>query len=208
MIDHQGTRIPQSLADIVDPAHSCLVVWDVQRALTARIFDQAEYLGRLAPLISALRARMPVAYTRITPLPAAYQGAWNLYNQMRRQGVDHPSKLKPFMVPGSQDHEFPAEIAPQPGDLVLDKTSPNLFLGTRFETLMRHRGIGTLLFAGIATEFGVETSARDAGARGFFPVVLRDAVSSMDREAHERALLALSRQAVVASGAEVLAALA
>ncbi|HXC64597.1 MAG TPA: isochorismatase family cysteine hydrolase [bacterium] len=203
----QGMEIPENLAEIVDPKHSCLVVWDVQLALTGRVFDKDSYLQRLGPFVSALRGRMPVAYTRITPLDLAFQGAWNIYGQMRRMGVDDPAQLKPFLVPGTPPHSIAPEVAPQPGDLVLDKTSPNLFLGTRFETLMRHRGVRTLLFTGISTEVGIETSARDAGARGFFPVVVKDGVSSMDKDAHERSLLSLGRAALVADMAEITTAL-
>jgi nicotinamidase-related amidase len=203
----KGMDIPETLAEIVDPIRSCLVVWDVQLALTGRVFDKDSYLGRLGPFVSALRARMPVAYSRITPPAPAYQGAWNIYSQMRRMGVDDPAQLKPFLVPGTPAHAIAPEVAPQEGDLVLDKTSPNLFLGTRFETFMRLRGVRTLIFTGISTEVGIETSARDASARGFFPVVVRDGVSSMDQEAHERSLIYLSRAAVVADMAEIVQAL-
>ena len=199
--------IPETLAEIVDPRHSCLVVWDVQVALTSRIFDQATYLARLAPFVAGLRRRLPVAYTLITPLPMAYQGAWNTYAMMRRMGLSDPAQLKPFLVPGSPEHAVPAAVAPQPGDLVLEKSSANIFLGTRFETLMRLRGVQTLIFTGIATEAGIETSARDAAARGFFPVVVSDGVSSMDQAAHERSLLSLAKAAIVTDMAAIQAAL-
>ena len=92
-------------------------------------------------------------------------------------------------------------------DLVLEKSSANIFLGTRFETLMRLRGVQTLIFTGIATEAGIETSARDAAARGFFPVVVSDGVSSMDQAAHERSLLSLAKAAIVTDMAAIQAAL-
>ena len=202
-----GIEIPENLAEIVDPKRSCLVVWDVQVALTGRIFDQDSFLQRLGPFVAALRRRMPVAYTRISPTDLAYAGSWGLYSQMRRMGIQDPAQLTPFLVPGTPAHAIAQEVAPQEGDLVIDKATPNLFLGTRFETMMRHRGVRTLIFIGISTEVGVETSARDASARGFFPVVVKDGVSSMDREAHERSLLNLARLAVVEESAAVLAAL-
>lgn len=66
------------------------------------------------------------------------------------------------------------------------------------------RGITTLIFTGIATEFGVESSARDASNRGFYPVVVSDCVSSMDKEAHERSLKNLDKLAIVKSSGELL----
>jgi nicotinamidase-related amidase len=203
-----ATAIPETLAEIVDPKHSCLVVWDVQNALVGRVFDQDSYVARLAPFVAELRAKLPVAYTLITPLPPAFQGAWNTYSAMRRMGVSDPAQLKPFLVPGTPAYQVPEALAPQPQDLVLPKSSPNLFLGTRFEMLMRLRGIQTLIFTGIATEMGIESSARDAGARGFFPVVVSDGVSSMDQAAHDRSLLNLAKTAIVADMAAIRAALA
>ncbi len=199
--------IPETLAEIVDPRHSCLVVWDVQVALTSRIFDRQDYLPRLGPFVAELRRKLPVTYTLIKPLPLAYQGAWNTYAMMRRMGISDPGQLKPFLVPGTPEYAVPAEVAPQPGDLVLEKSSPNIFLGTRFETLMRLREVQTLVFTGIATETGIETSARDAAARGFFPMVVSDGVSSMDQAAHERSLLSLAKAAIVTDMEAIRAAI-
>jgi hypothetical protein len=68
------------------------------------------------------------------------------------------------------------------------------------------RLLRSLVFTGIATDIGIETSAPDAGARGFYPVVVRDGASSMDREARERSLESLERVAIVADMKEILAA--
>ena len=70
--------------------------------------------------------------------------------------------------------------------------------------MMKNRGIKSLIFTGIATEAGVEHSARDAAARGFYPVVVTDCVSSMNPESHERSLANLARLTVTASSKEIL----
>ncbi len=54
--------------------------------------------------------------------------------------------------------------------------------------MMKNRNIKTIIFTGIATEIGVESSARDASNRGFYPVIVEDCVSSMDKDAHNRSL--------------------
>jgi len=61
-------------------------------------------------------------------------------------------------------------VKPQPGDLQIEKATANIFLGTNFELMMKNCGVKSLIFTGIATEMGVELSARDAAARGFYPV--------------------------------------
>jgi nicotinamidase-related amidase len=57
-----------------------------------------------------------------------------------------------------------------------------------FEQMLRNAGIVTIVFTGIATEFGIESCARDAFNRGFYPVVISDCVSSPDKMGHERSL--------------------
>ncbi len=202
----QGIRVCETLSEIVAPEHTCLVVWDAQNGLTGRVFDKDTYVGRLAPFVAAMRQRVPIVYTLITPLPLHVQSGWGLYSRMRRFNVDDPAKLPGFLVKGTIDAEIPAAMTPHEGDIVLEKSTSNIFVDTPFETMMRNRGIQTLIFTGVATDVGVETSARDAGARGFYPVVVRDGVSSPDREAHERSLQNLERMAIVAEIKDILAA--
>ena len=54
--------------------------------------------------------------------------------------------------------------------------------------MLRNAGIITVVFTGIATEFRIESSARDAFNRGFYSVVLSDCVSSPDKEGHYKSL--------------------
>ncbi len=203
MIKVGNTTVFETLAEIVDPAHSCLVVWDVQHGLVDRIYNKEEFLGNLRKLLGAVRGKMPVVYTLITPLPREYQSSWGIASIMRRYNVKEIGKLPQFMAPGSPEREVPDAVKPAQGDMVLDKATASVFIGTNFENMMRHRGIQTLLFAGIATEFGIESSARDASNRGFYPVVVSDCVSSMDRDAHERSLQNLGKLVIVTNTAEI-----
>jgi nicotinamidase-related amidase len=207
MITYNGISIYENLTEIVDPAHSCLVVWDVQQGLIDRIFNKEEFLRNLKPLVENLRKRMPVVYTLITPPAPAFRSSWYLFNMMRRYNVKEIDKLPNFMAPGSRERDIPDAVKPAGNDILLEKATASIFIGTNFEYLMRNRGISTLIFTGIATELGVESSARDAANRGFYPVVISDCVSSMDREGHERSLKTLDKVAVVKNAAEILQAL-
>lgn len=73
-----------------------------------------------------------------------------------------------------------------------------------FEYMMRNRGITTLIFTRISTEFGIESSARDASNRGFYLVVVLDCVSSSDKEAHERSLRNLAKLIIVEKSRDIL----
>jgi nicotinamidase-related amidase len=199
-----GIILYENLKEIVDPKHSCLVVWDVQNGLVDRIFNKEEFLSSLKPLIETLRGKMPVFYTLVTPLPRYFASSWFLYSMMRRFNVDDINKLPAFMSPGSPESGIPRTIEPKEGDIVLKKSFASIFLGTNFEFMLRNRAITTILFAGIATEMGIESSARDASNRGFYPVVVSDCISSMDREAHERSLKNMEKLFIVEKSGTLL----
>jgi nicotinamidase-related amidase len=204
MKNANGVNIYEDLPEIVDPRHSCLIVWDVQNGLVDRIFNKGEFINNLKRLIEGLRGKMPVVYTLITPPPRKFQSSWHLYALMKRFNVKDVGNLPDFMSPGSKEKEIPEALQPEKEDTILDKPTASIFIGTNFEYMMRSRGIMTLIFTGIATEIGIESSARDASNRGFYPVVVSDCVSSMDKDAHERSLRNLDKIVIVKNSAEIL----
>ncbi|RZD18150.1 MAG: cysteine hydrolase [Candidatus Acididesulfobacter diazotrophicus] len=183
-----GIEIYENLKEIINPGHSCLVVWDVQNGLASRVFNKVEFISDLKNLLNILRGKMPIVYTLITPPEKEFRSSWSYYAMMRRFGVEDPSKLPEFMAKGSNDRNILQDITPQTGDILLEKPTASIFTGTYFEQMMKNRNIKTLIFTGIATEIGIESSARDAANRGFYPVIATDCVSSMDKEAHNRSL--------------------
>ena len=183
-----GINIYENIKEIIEPGHTCLVVWDVQNGLVSRIFNKNEFAENLKNLIDILRTKMPIVYTLITPPAKQLRSSWSYYAMMKRFGTDDPYKLPDFMAAGTQEREIFQAVKPSDDDIIIEKPSASIFVGTYFEYILRNRGIETIIFTGIATEIGVESSARDAANRGFYPVIVSDCVSSMDKEAHERSL--------------------
>ncbi|MBC3861990.1 hydrolase [Undibacterium jejuense] len=72
----------------------------------------------------------------------------------------------------------------QPGDLHVTKHQWGAFYGTDLDLQLRRRGIDTIILGGIATNFGVESTARAAWEHGYQTIVLEDACSSMSEELH------------------------
>lgn len=197
--------IYRELHEIAAPEHTALVVWDVQNALVNAIFNKEEFLANMRSLIEAARKNeIPVVYTKITPLPIQYESPWRLYMSMKRFGVDEPDKLPPFMKPGIPESEIHADVGPMQNDIVLNKHTASIFIGTQFEYIMRNRGIETLLFTGISTEIGIDSSARDAANRGFYTIVVEDCVSSPDKEMHESALKIMKRICLVKNSRDIV----
>jgi nicotinamidase-related amidase len=202
---YYNKTIYETLGEIVAPEHTALVVWDVQNALVNSIFNKKEFLANLKALILAAREKgVSIFYTKITPLTPDYNSSWSIYMAMKRYGIDDPAKLPQFMKPGTTDADIPAEIAPSEGDVVINKHTASVFIGTHVEYMLRNKGIDSIVFTGIATEFGIASSARDASNRGFYPVVANDCVSSRDKEMHEASLKVLSGLCIVVPCAEII----
>ena len=90
-MDTQKSTLFTSLKEIVEPEHTCLVVWDVQNALVNSIFNREQFLKSLRSLIEAARKNnVLIVYTKITPLPASVESPWRVYMTMKRFGVDDP----------------------------------------------------------------------------------------------------------------------
>jgi len=85
---------------------------------------------------------------------------------------------------------FPPEFAQlveglaSPGDLHVRKRQWGAFYGTDLDLQLRRRGITTIALGGVATNFGVESTARDAWEQGYAVVVLEDLCASGSAEAH------------------------
>jgi nicotinamidase-related amidase len=87
---------------------------------------------------------------------------------------------------------------------MIDHHTLSIFIGTHFEYMMRNRGIRTILFAGLRTEIGIDSSARDAVNRDFYTVVVEDCVSTIDEELHESALRTLRRVCLVVPSRDII----
>ena len=104
--------------------------------------------------------------------------------------------------------EIVPEVGPKPGDLVITKRQWGAFYGTDLELHLRRRGIATIVIGGISTNFGVESTARDAWERNFAMVFAEDAMAAMDAAAHAFAVTNIfPRLGRVRSTADVLKAL-
>ena len=89
---------------------------------------------------------------------------------------------------GSWDAQIVDELAPQPGDVVVEKSRMSSFVRTDLEAQLRHRGIDNLIVCGVTTNVCVESTVRDAAQLDFRTFVVSDAVGEVDPARHEGAL--------------------
>jgi len=188
-------EIDNELKEILNPAKTALLVWDVQNMLVRKIFNPEPFMANAKSLISLARElKVPVIFSKITPLPEKFESRTRKYFMKKRS----------FSLDQTPDG-LDLAIEPTGDDIVIPKHTASIFIGTHFEQLMRNAGITTVIITGIATEYGVESSGRDASNRGFFPVIITDAVSSYNQEAHYRSLENLKNMMILLKAEELMA---
>ena len=178
--------IYNTIEEIVDPSHTALVVWDVQNMLVNRIFNKEEFTSNISLVIGlARKATVPIFFTRIQVLPMRFESPSRIYT-FNRQAFYKNLGFDRMKQPTEEDISL--AIKPLQSEIVIDKHTASIFIDTSFEYMLRNAGIITVVFTGIATEFGIESSARDAFNRGLYSVVVSDCVSSPDKDGHNRSL--------------------
>jgi len=186
-------EIDQELLEILSPEKTVVLVWDVQKMLVQKIFNTELFLEKTNAVISAAKKnKVQVIFSKITMLPDKFTSPVRKYF-FKKMGFSFQQ------IPNGLD----LEIEATDDDIVIPKNTASMFIGTNFELLLRNAGITTIVFTGIATESGVESSARDALNRGFFPVIITDAVSSSNQEAHNRSLENMKRMTIFLTTVEL-----
>ncbi len=173
------------------PRESALVVVDMQNAYASKGgyldlagFDVSGAAAAIAQINMAItaarRAGMQVVF---------FQNGWdkdyreaggpgspnfhksNALKTMRRQ----PELAGTLLARGGWDYDLVDALKPEPADIVIHKTRYSAFYNTNLDSMLRARGIRTLVFTGIATNVCVESTLRDGFFLEYFGVVLADA---------------------------------
>ena len=161
----------------IDLARSALVLIDlqnfnVQRELAPHPAERVA--GNCAMLAREMRDRgAMVIYVRV------------LVDELLALPADAPMKKPGTPAPPPEAVHFAPEAQIQAGDHVVTKRQWGAFYGTDLDQLLRRRNIKTIVLGGIATNYGVESTARAAFDRGYELVLVEDAMSSMQAEAHK-----------------------
>jgi nicotinamidase-related amidase len=109
-------------------------------------------------------------------------------------GIGDPGPKGRILVRGELGHDIVDELAPAPGEIVLDKPGKGSFCATDLELILRNLGIERLIVTGVTTEVCVHTTVREANDRGFECLVLADCCGSYFPEFHEVALRMIAAQ--------------
>ena len=101
----------------------------------------------------------------------------NVRKQMAiRMIKERPADRDKLIIEGTWGWEIIDELKPGPDDLVVKKARYSGFAGTTLENQLNGLDIRHILFTGVATNVCVESTAREAYFREFWPILVEDAM--------------------------------
>jgi nicotinamidase-related amidase len=186
----------------LEPHRTALVVVDPQNWLLAGPLapHSGEIVARnCARLACALRPAGPVILVRV-----AFSDG---YAEMLRTPVDVGPQI-PETAMSSEQLAFHPLVLEAGHDVIITKRQWSAFYGTELDLQLRRRGMSTIVLAGATTNFGVESTARDARQNNYALIVAEDACAGIDADMHAFSITKiLPRLARVRATSDVVAAL-
>lgn len=160
----------------LDPSRTALVMIDLQHGIVGRALGPhggPDVVARAKRIADAMRAKgAAVVWVRV------------LLNELHFASADVSMRAPDAPPAPAQASELVPETGVQPGDVIVSKRQWGAFYGTDLELQLRRRGVETIVLGGIATNFGVESTARAAFDRGFGLVFVEDATSGLNEAMH------------------------
>jgi nicotinamidase-related amidase len=155
-------------------ATAALVVIDLQKGIIGlpTVHPAGEIVSRAAQLARAFRSRgLPVVLVHVT---ASAPG---------RTDAGIPNVPRP-----ADWTELAPELEQHPDDHIITKQRWGAFLGTDLDEYLRRRGVTQVFLVGISTSVGVESTARSAYDLGYNVVLVTDAMTDRDADAHRHSV--------------------
>jgi ureidoacrylate peracid hydrolase len=193
-----------TLAQKVEPAHTALVVIDMQNDFCAsggmvskdgRDISEAQRMAaRLPPLLSAAREagvlRIFVRCEYTSEGNAYLSDPWLEQAVRERKGG---FTTIPVCEKDSWAGDWYEDILPLDGDIVVVKNRYDAFQGTNLDLVLRSHGIRTVVMTGVVTNVCVETSARSAFVRDYYVVMAEDGCAAYVPEDHAQTMRNIRR---------------
>jgi len=191
------------------PDHTALVVIDMQRdfvepggfgaSLGNDVTRLHSAIAPIASLLAAWRARRwPIVHTReshkhdLSDCPPA--------KRLRGEPtlrIGEPGPMGRLLIRGEPGTSIIPALAPQTGELVIDKPGKGMFWSTGLHEMLHAQGVTHLVFTGVTTEVCVQTSMREANDRGYTCLLVEDGTESYFPEFKAAALAMIAAQGAI-----------
>ena len=171
-----GLSIPQTVEEVCDPQRVALLVYDMQVGILSQIANPVEITQQVLRVLTAARnASVRVFFSRHLSLPRELMGTFQFRMAMAWQRTDSPEQVNPWFLRDARGFQIAPELLPRPIEGVFDKLTMSAFEGTWLDFALRDCGINAFIIVGVATEIGIEPTARHGADLGYIPVVVTDA---------------------------------
>jgi nicotinamidase-related amidase len=187
----------------LDARHTAIVVIDLQKGIVGMPggapHTKPAVIANAARLLAAARA------AGAQPILVHVGGAPDGADRLKPTSDQPMSRSGPLPPDWS---ELIPELDRQSADLVILKRQWGAFFGTGLDLQLRRRNLSTIILCGIATEFGVESTARDAYERGYELIFAEDAMTGLTAESHANSVERIfPRMGRIRSTEQIIAAL-
>ncbi|WP_149536203.1 cysteine hydrolase family protein [Siccirubricoccus phaeus] len=198
MLVIDGHEVFTEMHELVDPAHTAVVVIDPQNDFCSEggVFarggkDMSAFpaaIAAAAKLVDRARAAgCKVIFIQNQKLPDGKSTSPGWLRFMALHNKLDPNDAEMCLV-GSWGAEFVPGLQPEPPDIIVQKWRSSAFVGTNLDMILRVHRIRTVVCCGFVTQGCVESTARDAGFYDYYPVVVEDAIATHDQKLHEASL--------------------
>jgi len=206
-----GVEVFSELGELVVPAHTAVLVVDVQNDMCrddgwmARHGRDVSRIGEMIPRLTALlagarAAGVKVVFVQQTTLPAngSDSPAW-IYFKTRDGRAETD-----YTLDGTWGQELLDELEVRPTEARVKKNRPSAFHRTNLDLLLGAAGIRSVVVAGVITQGCVLATLLDASFNDYYAVLAEDCVQSFDQAQHENALRFARSRYDVATGEAIV----